>query len=234
MRQGRSGKLSKAAFLAKLEASIRGQGYLKVPGPPAPAAALFAKSAGGLILSLGIEFSRLYLEKFTASFYLSSSFCWSLSFPDHPEAALRRIGSLLRIGERRRFVSARLGKRVVDVWWTGFTLDNVRLFAEAVSLAEPRFLSQPGLERRLREFKQLQEHRIRLDDVRRETSFFRRSAKGLTLQPKRYAKNVPAKWYWAAEKVARTLPAEYQNPNFVSMIALDAWRTETFSVALLA
>ena len=121
-----------------LEPGLVARGYERASGPTV-AAALFWKLKTPLVLTLGIEFSRLHDERFTGSFYLAPWFCWGFMPIDYPDAAYKRVGRFLTSDERARLLRAPYADPgVVDAWWIGFSEESAEAFVESVGLAEGR------------------------------------------------------------------------------------------------
>jgi hypothetical protein len=50
---------------------------------------------------------------------------------------------------------------------------------------------------------------------------------GLQHQPQRYFTATEPQWYWAAELVLKEQRPSSAKPDFIRIVALDAWRVDT-------
>lgn len=104
------------------------------------------KALDGLFLTIGIEKSRLYTDRYTASFYLAPCLCWSWVPSDFPKCAYRRIGGFLSKEERRQLLSEEFwGNEVVDAWWGISDNGEMMKFIDSIKMAEPRFICQESI-----------------------------------------------------------------------------------------
>jgi len=133
-------------FRALIERKLEALGYSKVWGKTWGAVLLTYKRVDPYILCLGVETSRLYDSKFTASFYLSRSFKWGYMGKDFPRNAYERIGSFLDPAQRQALLEERYSQPgVVDAWWDWSREGDLDKFEETLKITEGRFLSQDGL-----------------------------------------------------------------------------------------
>lgn len=221
--------LSKVALIKCLTVKLQILGFLPAPGPTV-AAALFYKIHGKFILTLGIEFSRHYEERFTASFYLSKSFSWALIFRDFPRAGYQRVGNFLDAAERGLYLDAEFCEPgVTDAWWTEFTNIAVDSFVSVIKRTETRFLSQDGLIRALDSCEGLSSHIRLLKAIGDAVLSVSKEKTELQYQPKRYPKDVPEVWFLAAEFVLLEQGLAETRRDYVALLAVDAFRVCTLS-----
>lgn len=217
--------LSRRKLTETLSARLGGLDYDRVLGPTSGAAAVYYKRIDDLFLTLGLEFSTRYDDRFSGSFYLSQSLEWAYIVRGFPRGAYQRIGHFLDAAERRRFLDPIFTEPgVVDAWWIGFTEGAAAAFVEAVQLAEPRFLGQKGLQDAVRQCEGLKCHREILQEVARTAARLTSPPDGLDAQPKRYPQKVGREWFWAAEVVIGSRRPDVLRLNYVTLVALDAWR----------
>lgn len=139
--------MNKRKLIIELQNQLESDNYKKLPLTPKGAGGAFYKFIGSYFLTLGIEFSSFYEERFTGSFYLSKTFTWSYAPPRYfPTNGYCRVGDFLRKEERLELLSPEfLEKGIIDAWWIGFTPENIQLFIKAVNISEKRFLDQKDL-----------------------------------------------------------------------------------------
>jgi len=223
--------LSRPGVIATLSAALENLDYGRVAGPVKGAAAVYYKAIDGLFLTVGVEFSTRYDDRFTGSFYLSRSLEWAYVVRGFPLEAYQRIGHFLDVAERRRLLDPIFAEPgVVDAWWIGFADATVSAFVEAVRLCEPRFLAQNGLRDAVLQCDGLKRHRELLDEIGRTAAALTAPPDVLLAQPKRYPAGVDAKWFWAAELVISSRRPEVLKPEYVGLVALDAWRVAGLGV----
>lgn len=202
-------------------------GYARTPGADDVASGLFYKLVGELILTLGLEISSLYDARFTGSYYLGPSFEWAYMLPDYPEAAFQRIAVFLTREERERLLEPEFhGSRVTDGWWLGFDHDAIESFAEAVSLTESRFVSQPGMREAISASEHMREHVELASHTLSLASKSTRNHGELAYQPKPDP-IIPSEYYIAAELVLREAEPELISKEYVALLARDTWRFRT-------
>lgn len=220
--------LSKRKLLEGLGDGLRSLGYAPVPGPSGGCAALFYKCVDDLVLTLGVELSTRYKDRFTASLYLAPSFEWAYMPSDFPRNAYQRVGLTLLPEERARLLDPLFAQEgVVDSWWIGFNELAIASFVGAVQLAEPRFLSQPALRDEIRRSEKMKKHVTMVARVLEIAERMVRCPDGLRYQPPRAHVAVPRKYYCAAEVVLSEMASEKITPAYVELIANDAWRKAT-------
>jgi hypothetical protein len=219
---------SQRQAIRTLSGQLKVLGYLGVPGPVSGATSVLYRPVHGLVLTIGIQVSTRYANRFTASFYLSRSFEWGYLPDGFPEQAYRRIGRFLSAEERTCLLDPFFSQvGVVDAWWIGFDKPVLSAFTEAVTLAEPRFVEQPGLVDAVSGCQALMRHECLLEEVASLARDMKQAPADLECQPSTYLKSAGAEWYWAAEVALRQQKREALKPQFVGMVALDAWRVET-------
>jgi hypothetical protein len=217
--------LSRRGVIETLSAALEDLDYGRVAGPVKGAAAIYYKAIDGLFLTLGVEFSTRYDDRFTGSFYLSRSLEWAYVVRGFPMEAYQRIGHFLDSAERHRLLDPIFTEPgVVDAWWIGFTDSTVSAFVEAVRLTESRFLGQDGIRDAVLQSEGLKRHRDLLDEVARTTAALTAPPDVLIAQPKRYPAGVDPKWFWAAEVIISSRRPELLKPEYITLVALDAWR----------
>ena len=222
------GTFTKKELVKRVALGLKAMGYYEIEGALTGSAALFYKQFSGLILTLGLELSTRYKEKFTASFYLSPSFHWSYLPKGFPKAAYQRIGRFLTIEERLRLLDRSFSEPgVLDAWWGGFQEDVVRHFLEAVQLSEPRFLEQPGLINEILSCEEIIKHMDMISQTISTANNLKEKPSGLSAQPRRLAAKTPAQYFWAAEIVLSTSEPDLVSSSYVQLLAVDAWRCKT-------
>lgn len=189
--------------------------------------ALFYKQFDDLILTLGLELSTRYKERFTASYYLSPSFNWGYMPPGFPIRAYQRVGHFLTNEQRLRLLDAFFNAPgVIDAWWNGFQADVVNNFLEAVQLSEPCFLEQPGLKGEILSCEKIIKYMDMISKTISLSNTLQEIPSGLAAQPKRHLAKISTKFYWAAELVLITSKPESVSSSFVQLLAVDSWRCE--------
>src|SRR5262245_39039477 len=102
--------ISRRRVLAEIDRGLAEGGFQGVPGPAAPAGALFYKRVDDLVLTFGLEFHTIRPEAYTGSFYLSRTFTWSTTFAGLPKAAFQRVGPFLPSEERAGLLADEFAK----------------------------------------------------------------------------------------------------------------------------
>src|SRR5215472_10548696 len=217
----------KSRFIKEISAYMAALHYGPVPGPLKTCAALFYKKIDDLVLTVGLEFSTRYKERFTASFYLSKSFHWGYMLPGFPKRAFERFGKFLEAPERKHLLDPFFAQPgVVDAWWIGFTSGSVESFLEALRLTESRFVEQPGLSDEVRNCEELKKHLVMVGEVVSGRRALKGPPPNLVHQPSRYAPPIPREYYWAAELVLAKHEPGLASVSFTDLLAVDSWRIE--------
>jgi hypothetical protein len=219
---------TKPRLIKEISAGMSALGYGPVPGPPKPSAGLFYKLIDDLVLTVGLELSTRYKDRFTASYYLSRSFHWSYMLRGFPSRAYERVGTLLEPAERMQFLDPYYSRKgVEDTWWIGFNSESINSFLQVIRLTEPRFLGQPGLADEIRNSSELQKYLRMVTEVISVRRTLKDPPPNLRYQPSRYSPTVPREYYWAAESVlVVNVPAPVL-PSLTELLAVDSWRIET-------
>lgn len=227
------GTLSRKRLTGQLTRELERLGYQRRPGPAGGASCLY-KCLGRVVLTVGLEFSRHYEDRFTASYYLGPTFEWSYMLPGYPERAYVRIGKLLSADERERLLPPFFVQSgVVDAWWIGFTDASARSFVETVRLTEPRFLGAPSL---VDDTLANEKMRIHVEMLRRVIEATKSGAvtkSELQQQPRRLPTGVPRPYFSAAEIVLREAKPTLVSPKYVALLAIDAWRVASCCPSVL-
>jgi hypothetical protein len=225
---------SKKQLLQKLGAGLCKLGYSETPLNTGMFEGLYYKQVEELILTLAIELSRIYTDRFTASFYLAPSF--ELPYYRYGpvlEIAYQRIGRFLRPDERLLLLEPEFcAPGVIDAWWIGFAPQSVACFLKAIELCEPRFLAQESLFEKVRTSEDAHEWISTLEKVKQLASTLESAPCTLSRQPKKYSKDVSPAYYWAAELVLiQKFGAKTVSHDGVRRVAIDAWRmTQIFQL----
>lgn len=208
-----TGKLTKRAFYDSIATALAGRSWVRLPSA-GDLTALLAKRSGALILTVGLIESVRHKERLTAELALSGHTQLTMSFPDAPRAR-QRVGGFLTPEERQALLDPEYcAPGVRDAWWNGRTAESVRRIAEAIELAVPRFLGQPGLAEEIERSRGHQAYVARLAAVA-QTS----------VPPIHLAtRSPPSEWIEAAYKLL-TEAAPKHRRRFAEEVAADAWRT---------
>jgi len=217
--------MSKRELLDSLTIALNKRAWTFLDAPVFGAAAVYFQKWNGLILLAGIEFSRVYKQRFTCSLYLSRSFHWAYILPGFPNEAFRRIGNFITYTERTAYFEVEFcAQGVIDAWWIGFNNSNRDLFLEALDIAKPRFLGQNCLAEQVLGCVELQRHVEMCDRVRQSVFTISNMPVVITHQPARLRQEIDLKWYWAAEVVLREYEPKLVSRKYVELLAVDAWR----------
>jgi hypothetical protein len=213
-----------------LDQGLSRLGYTHVPFGRG-IATLYCKQRNGVFLTLGVEKSRLYEQRFTASLYVAPALSWGFATPDgFPDKGYRRIGQILTLTERRR-IEPRIGRREVDLWWKGFTPENAESFLALVPVVEARIWKDTRLLRAVKTCAAMAELLPMLAAVADEVGKGRR-ARGPDLGKPPKNKHVPPAWYGAAAAVAKRHYPEMAEPHGIAMLAEESWLVHDFGAAL--
>jgi len=221
-------QFSKKTLLREVDKGLTELNYKLTPVLTGSFASLHFKKVEEFVLTLALEFSKYYEDRFTASFYLSYSF----ELPFYPpgllrELAYRRVGEFLTLEERRKLLDQEFCREgVVDAWWIKFTQESIFSFLETTQLCEARFLGQKKLFNAIRECSELHAMRELLGEIKNTASYLKTLPSGLMYQPKKYVREVSTEWYWAAEIVMKN-KGGYMAADRVTRLAVDAWRVAT-------
>lgn len=177
----------------------------------------------GLVLQAGVETSRHYRGRLTASLYLGRTFTWSFAVLDFPREAYRRVGPFIPIEEREELGLPMATQEETDAWWEGFSEENADGLARAIERCAPRFLAQEGIVSRVLDSRILGDHARRVAEVRSAVA----AGRGLDEPPGlKTSKAVPRAWYRAASEVTRSESPHVHHRDGVKFLAEDAWCCE--------
>jgi hypothetical protein len=214
-------KVSDHRALEEISSHFESRGYTPL-GKGRFAVLEFARPHGNLFLSCGIEKSRLYRSRFTASFYLSVSLRFGYVVRGFPHQAYERIGQFLKPAERKSLLAPDYRKKgVVDAWWHLDEANQLPSFITAIDIAEKRFLSQRLLARKVLRCERIVCHRDMLErTIELATSLPRKPAtRASTIQDP-----PPKPWYRSAEMVLKEMTPELTKDSYIELLAVDAWR----------
>jgi len=180
------------------------------------------------VLLFGIEFSRLYRERFTGSFFLSKTFEWAYVVPGFPKQAYRRIGGLMNKAERMQLLDNEFQEAgVKDAWWIGFSEASHLAFMEAHDLTISRFLEQPKLFELVRRCKEVDHH----FDMVEQSIYLAETLKHKPAEcrntPTTPRLGIPLEWFWGAEVVLRKCEPKLVSNKYVELLARDAYRFQS-------
>ena len=219
-------KLKKRKLLEETRDKVLALGYSEFKDSLMGTEGLFVKRlANGLLLTLGLEMSRLYDSRFTASYYLSKTTRWGAIWGDIPDECYGRVGRFLTTEERKLYLDAEHSKEgVIDAWWNANEYGAFENFFRVLEVTEARFLSQENLFSRIENS----------SDVR-ELASYSSGVIALVVDaklPTRYdyqyipsapVDDVPLDWFKAAESTLLKQKG-ILNANTVKLLAADAWR----------
>jgi hypothetical protein len=219
-------KLKKSKLLEITRDKILALGYTEFKDTLMGTEGLFIKRlTNGFLLSLGLEMSRLYDSRFTASYYLSKTTRWGATWGDIPAECYSRIGRFLTTEERKLYLDAEYSKEgVIDAWWHANEDGSFENFFRVLEITEPRFLNQENF------FSKIENS----SEVRELVSY---SSEVIALVvdgkiPSQYdykfipstpVDDAPMEWFKAAE-MAISKQRGILNPNTVKKLGTDAWR----------
>jgi hypothetical protein len=226
-----SKEYSRKALLRAITKGLENLDYHETPVLTISGVFFFYKRVKDLLLTLEVQFSVHYQDRFTASFYLAPTFEHPGYLPKSPawELAYKRIGHFLTPQERLLLLDPKeCEPGIIDAWWIGYTPESVATFLEAVRLCEPRFLGQTGVFNAVHNSPEARAWLDMLRQVRELTDRLTTFPVSLRHQPKRYAKEIPPQWYWAAElSLSQRFEAKNISSTAVRRVAADAWRVTT-------
>lgn len=221
--------LSRSELLAGILKSLLGQGYVQTPGPNPGAALVMHKHIDQLVLSLGVEFSRHYSDRFSGSFYLSRSYDWAYIVRGFPLEGYQRVGHFLSADERVELLDSEFCvPGVVDAWWIGFSDRSILRFVIAVETSEPRFLGQNGLFDRIVSCDGLLAHEELLREVISCVEPEQASS-GDSRQRQQITSKIPLAWFKAAESVLCRRRPDAVTKKYIDLVAVGAWRIHQLS-----
>lgn len=219
-------KLSRSNLLKLTRPQIALLGYFEFKDTLMGTDGLFVKSLrDGLFLTLGLEISRYYDSRFTASYYLSKVTRWGATWGDIPDCCYRRVGRFLTKEERKFYLDDEHNKEgVIDSWWNVSQEGMVQNFFKVLEITEPRFVSQENL------FLKIENSSSVAELVRHSQSVIALTIGGKVSDqtdfqfiPDRSIDDVPLEWFKAAEIVLLTQNGILNNKT-VKLLAADAWR----------
>jgi hypothetical protein len=146
-------KLTKAKLIKSATEGLEQLGYQLVKDTVTGAAGLFIKQVkNDYFLSLGFTISRYYESRFTVSYYLSKTTRWSAYWMDIPRESYERPGKFLTKAERKLYLDDEYNQEgVIDVWWHGDNLEEIKKMLEVIKITESRFLEQENLFKKIDE-----------------------------------------------------------------------------------
>ena len=172
-------------------------------------------------MTLGLEVSRLYDARFTASYYLSKTTRWGSVWYDIPKESYERVGKYLTKEERKLLLNEEFCRDgVIDAWWHDNEVDN---FFRAIELTEPRFLYQDlfsKIEESI-EAQKLSHYSSAVINAIQEGRVDELA--NYKFIPEKPINDVPLIWFKAAEAVVLNENG-ILNSNTVKALAFDAWR----------
>jgi len=214
-------RFSKAALVKETRDVLFKFGYYEMKDKFTVADGLFAKELdNGLFLTLGFTISRLYEDRFTASYYLSRTTIWAALWGDVPKECYKRIGHYLSRAERK-LLAPQENEEQSDVWWD-FDAEAIARFLQAIQLTEDRFLNQDGLINQVNESSEVNRLHYLSKKVVEGYLSNRLPDRVLRFTPKK-DKFIDVRWFELAE-ITLLDENEIVNKNTVSRLAADAYR----------
>ena len=220
-------KLSKQKLISLVKDGLHSLGYEEFKDTQLGTSGMFCKYVGeGYFLTLGLEISRLYECRYTASYYFSKTTRWaSLGF-DIPRKCWQRIGELLTDEERTCYFGEK--SLVVDKWWDSIDTVEVNDFLEIVSKTQSRIVENRRLIQEIEESTEIS-RQCRVDNLIQRVALSPQQEvlKGIEFEylPKREIDSVPLLWFKAAEYVRRFQDTEPKiDKTWVIIDATDAYR----------
>jgi len=216
-------KLTKNKLLKLAEGKLVQLGYSEFKDTRTGSSGLFVKIVNEkYFLTLGLEISRLYDARFTASYYLSKTTRWGAVWLDIPKESYERVGKYLTKEERKLLLDAEFNRDgVIDAWWHENEIDK---FFQTIELTEARFLNQENLFFKIEnsiEVQKLSHYSScvikSINEGRIDESF------NYQFIPEKSIDNVPLIWFKAAEVVLLN-ESGILNSNTVTSLASDTWR----------
>jgi hypothetical protein len=217
-------KLTKAKLTRELRDELIKFGYKEFKDSITGANGLFIKIVRpGFFLTLGLNISRLYEERFTAELYLSKSTIWGAVWGDLPNDSYVRVGTFLTREERKLYLDDAYQTIDGDAWWQNNRKGDIQKFLEALKITEGRLLNQIDLLKKIDNSIELRELIGQVNDVFDIVytgAFDNRSYKFI---PEKEIDGIPMKWFKAAELVLMN-EGRILNRNTVKRLAADSWR----------
>lgn len=219
--------MRKTTLIGLVREGLHSLGYKEFKDTQLGTSGTFCKYVGeGFFLTLGLEISRLYECRYTASYYLSKTTRWaSLGF-DIPWKCWQRIGELLTDEERFSYFGE--NSLVRDKWWDSIEIDEVNDFLEKVSKTQSRIVEDRRLKQEIEESVEIA-RQCRIDQLiqRVVLSPQQEVLQGIEFEylPKRNIDSIPMIWFKAAEYVRRFEETEPKvDKTWVILDASDAYR----------
>jgi hypothetical protein len=219
-------KLKKNKLLEMTRGKMLALGYTEFKDSLMGTEGLFIKPlSNGFLLTLGLEMSRLYDSRFTASYYLSKTTRWGATWGDIPDECYRRIGRFLTMQERKLYLDEEYNKEgVIDAWWNANQDGAFENFFRVLEITEPRFLEQENLLSKIQNSSEVRE----LVSYSSEVIALVVDGK-IPVQydykfiPDAPLDDVPIEWFKAAE-ITLSKEGRILNSNNVKKLGSDAWR----------
>jgi hypothetical protein len=216
-------KLKSTTLSSYLSESLRELGYIEFRDKCRVADCLFIKPCKcGFYLSLGFTISDYFENRFTADYYLSKVTVWAATWGDIPTSCYQRVGSLLTIEERERYLDAEFRQTGrVDAWWSTNQPNMLQDFVNVVKVTEDRFLKTPGLLEQLSESSEIQElvaQSSRVIDIVSQKTIAETEQMRFPLKYQ-----ISEDWFIAAESVLKDM-GSLINSKVVARLAADSWR----------
>lgn len=209
-------------------------GYVEFDDSMISDANLFVKPEGDLFLTIGFTIHRCYDDAFTCSYYLSRTTRWAACSGDIPYSMTYvRPGELMSQEERMSITvdeNCKNNPLITDMWWNTFdhegNYDNESLesFIAAIRLTENRVAMQPEVIEKIYASTLLE---TIYNDVNStiELAISEDYGNDFAFLPKRELKDVPMKWFKAAEIVLKSrLAPKNLTAYAVKFLAADAFR----------
>lgn len=141
-------KVTRKQLFKQLIPFFEEMGYIYFKDSISIAKGLFAKKLdNNLYVSIGITTSNLYYNTFTCNMYMSQSLDFGLMYKGIMMQAYPRPGNYLTEEELMSF--NRNDSKNIDIWWQSDDLDSIESFKKAVCIAEPRFLNNIELRKKI-------------------------------------------------------------------------------------
>jgi hypothetical protein len=207
--------MTKSEFVRDISRGVIRFGFCRSPATAKGTIATFVAPVGDtLVLSLGVESSARYKERFTGSYYLSRSFIWGYVLPGFPKDAYIRVGHLLSSEERAHFLDSQWNAAgVIDAWWSGYSPTSVARFLSAISATMPRITENLKLRKEVEACASLTQH----------VDIVRHVGQSLDEAVPLEGKKPPSQFLFAARAAINALSAPYRSRAYVELVARDAW-----------
>jgi hypothetical protein len=217
-------KLTKNKLIYLVKDELEKLGFTYITDSLTGAQGLFAKNVKGkYYITLGLEISRHYDSRFSASYYLSKTTRWSSVWGDIPRDSFERVGVLLQRNERNKFLSDEFNREgVVDAWWDIEEPTSIPNFIETIKISEVRFQDNKELINSIDESFEIAEL-LELAQKTKDAVKNKKICCTLEFQPNKIIDEIPFIWFEAAESVLRNNKG-ILNKNTVKLLAADAWR----------